>query len=67
MKANLKSTRTTGFGLLGLIPIVSSVISQLTDGNALTNPDWNTVIPAVAACFGLIMAKDGDKSSEDVA
>lgn len=61
-----KSWKTTGSGIAAIIAAVASAAQLLLDNNNLTNPDWSATIAAVTAGFGLIFARDNDKSSEDV-
>jgi len=60
------SWKTTGSGIAAIIAAVASAAQLLLDGNTMTNPDWAGTIAAVTAGFGLIFARDNDKSSEDV-
>ena len=41
-------------------------IQALLDGVDATTCDWNIVVIGATALFGGIVARDGDKSSEDV-
>jgi hypothetical protein len=61
-----RSWKTTGAGLAAIMTVVGAALTQLTDGNPATNPDWSIVLPAVASGFGLMFARDNDKSSEEV-
>lgn len=48
---------------------VSQTVTAIFDGDPSTNPDWvalKTSAALVAAGFGLIFARDNNKSSEDV-
>lgn len=70
------SWKTTTMGVAVLIGSVGTLLSSvalalvaLLDGDASTTPDWSAIPAAassVAVGFGLIFAKDGDKSTEDV-
>lgn len=66
MIANIKSWKTSTLGAGALIPTVAGVLKDLTDGDVLTNPDWNIALPLI--CTGLIglFSKDGDKSSKEL-
>lgn len=59
-----KSWRTSFFGVGGLLTVLTSALNALLDGNPATSPDWASVIPAVAACLGLLFARDNKVSSE---
>lgn len=61
-----KSWKTTGAGISAIVAALAGAATLMLDGNALTNPDWSAVIAACVAGFGLIAARDNDKSSEDV-
>lgn len=53
--------------IIGLIMVVLSAVKLLTDGDPLTNPDWNELIPTFTlglGGLGLIGARDGDVTSE---
>lgn len=56
----LTSWRTTLFGSTGLLYILSPMI----DNDAATVIDWNTAIPAILVCLGLMAARDNKVSSE---
>lgn len=58
------SWRTTLFGTGGLVIVLSSAVSAIFDGNPLTNPDYGALAGAVAACLGLLFARDDKVSSE---
>jgi len=60
------SWKTTAAGVSAIVAAIAGACSLMFDGNSLTNPDWTSVIAAVTAGIGLIMARDNDKSSEDV-
>ena len=61
-----KSWKTTASGVTAILAAVASAATLLLDNNNLTNPDWSATIAAVTAGFGLIFARDNDKSTEDV-
>lgn len=62
----MKSWKTTVAGIGGILAAVGGALALLFDGKPDTNPDWTAVIAAVTAGVGLILARDNDKSSEDV-
>ncbi len=59
------SWRTTVFGAGGLVTVIAATANALFDGNPNTNPDWAMVAAAVAACIGLVFARDNKVSSEE--
>lgn len=58
MKQNLK---TTVLGIATILTAVSSAVVALIDGDPATTFDVASVIAAITAGLGLIMAKDADK------
>jgi anti-sigma-K factor RskA len=60
------SWKTTAAGVSAIVAAVAGALGLMFDANPNTNPDWTAVIAAVTAGIGLIMARDNDKSSEDV-
>lgn len=60
------SWKTTAAGVSAIVAAVAGALGLMFDSNPNTNPDWTAVIAAVTAGIGLIMARDNDKSSEDV-
>lgn len=62
----MKSWKTTGAGVAAIIVAVGAALTALTDGDATTNIDLASLLAAVIAGVGLIMARDNDKSSEEV-
>ena len=58
-KPNIK---TTILGIATLVTAVSSALVALFDGDPLTNFDIGSVVAAITAGLGLILAKDADKS-----
>lgn len=63
---NMKSWKTTSAGVAGLITLIASTLTQLTDGNPATNPDWNIVVPMAFTSLIGIFARDNGVSSEQV-
>lgn len=61
-----KSWKTTAAGVSAVIAALAGAATLLFDGKPETNPDWTALIAAVTAGVGLVMARDNDKSSEDV-
>lgn len=58
-KPNIK---TTILGIATIVTAVSSALVALFDGDPLTNFDIGSVVAAITAGLGLILAKDADKS-----
>lgn len=58
-KSNIK---TTILGIATIVTAVSSALVALFDGDPLTNFDIGSVVAAITAGLGLILAKDADKS-----
>lgn len=54
----MNSPKTTTLGILGITTLLANVALQLLDGNALTNPDWGIVMPAVLAALTGLFARD---------
>jgi len=65
---NLKNMnwKTTTAGIAAILVAVGVALTALTDGNPETNIDYAVLVSSVLAGVGLIMARDGDKSSEQV-
>lgn len=62
----VKSWKTTAAGLLVSISTITAAVAAMLDSDPGTVPDWDLVAVAVVGAVGLIMARDNDKSSEDV-
>lgn len=60
----MKNWKTSLFGTGGVVAILADVLTRLTDGNALTNPDWNVVLPALLTALGLIFARDAGQPAQ---
>ena len=54
----MKNWKTSTFGAGGVVAILTDVLTKLTDGNPLSNPDWNVALPALLTALGLIFARD---------
>lgn len=59
-----KSWKTTGLGIAGLVSLISITAKQLLDGDATTNPDWNSTLPILFSSLIGLFARDKDVSSE---
>jgi len=62
----MRSWKTTATGLLAIVIAVATALKALWDNDPSTTPDWNAVAVAIMAGIGLLLARDNDKSSEDV-
>lgn len=62
----MRSWKTTAAGIAAAIAAAASAVSKLLDADPMTNPDWAVVGAALMAAFGLFVARDNDKRSEDV-
>ena len=63
----MKSWKTTLCGVLGAVAAAITLVAQpLLDADPATVPQWGPFSVAVTAAFGLLFARDNDKSSEDV-
>jgi uncharacterized membrane protein YhiD involved in acid resistance len=60
MKTNMK---TTVLGIATILTAVSSAAIALLDGDPATTFDIGSVIAAITAGIGLIMAKDAEKKA----
>jgi len=60
MKTNMK---TTVLGIATILTAISSAAIALLDGDPATSFDIGSVIAAVTAGIGLIMAKDAEKKA----
>lgn len=61
-----KSWKTTTTGITAIVATVAGALNLMFDANPNTNPDWTAVVAAITAGIGLLLARDNDKSSEDV-
>lgn len=59
----MNNAKTTVLGICTIVTAVGSAIVALLDGNPSTTFDVATVVAAVTAGLGLIMAKDADKKA----
>ncbi len=67
LKNTTTSWKTSVFGLTQWLATMSVQIGYIFDEAALgTEPDWNLVVVSTMAFLGLLTARDGDRSSEDV-
>lgn len=62
----MKSWKTTLAGIGTIMAAVGAALAAQFDTDPTTTPEWGVVIAAVTAGFGLFMARDNDKRSEQV-
>lgn len=62
----MKSWKTTVAGIAGVIAAIASAIQAQFDGDPATVPDWGLVGALLATGIGLLLARDNDKTSEQV-
>ena len=61
------SWKTTTCGILGFIVAVITFLAQpYLDTDPATVPNWTAFLAAAAAALGLVMARDNNKTSEQV-
>jgi hypothetical protein len=60
----MASWKTTVTGICTIAIAIGAAVKAMVDGDASTNPDWPTVISAITAGIGLIMARDNGVTSE---
>lgn len=66
MNLKSKNWKTTGAGIAAILVAAGAALTALTDNDPTTNIDLASLLAAVLAGVGLLFARDGDKSSEDV-
>lgn len=62
----MKSWKTTLAGIAAIVAAVATAVSAQFDNDPATLPDWTMVIAMITAGVGLVLARDNDKSSEQV-
>ena len=62
----MKNTKTTLAGIGAILVAIGGALKALFDGDPSTNIDLASTIAAVTAGFGLIMAKDADKTAAPI-
>lgn len=62
----MKSWKTTAAGIAAILTAVGSALTAFVDNDPTTTLDVGATIAAIMAGIGLIMARDNNKSSEDV-
>lgn len=63
--ATAKSWKTTAVAFILAVNATLSAVGALLDSDAATNPDWNLVVALYVAAFGMLFARDADKTSKD--
>jgi len=66
MNLKNKNWKTTGAGVAAILVAVSAALTALSDNDPATNIDFALLVSSVIAGVGLICARDGDKTSEQV-
>ena len=61
-----KSWKTTVAGIAAIVAAIALAVAHQFDADPATMADWSTVITALTAGIGLMLARDNDKSSEQV-
>jgi hypothetical protein len=61
-----KSWKTTVAGIAAIVAAIALAVTHQFDADPTTVADWSTVITALTAGIGLVLARDNDKSSEQV-
>lgn len=62
----MKSWKTTLAGIAAIVAALATAVSAQFDNNPATVPDWTMVIGMITAGVGLVLARDNDKTSEQV-
>ncbi|MFH1022131.1 MAG: hypothetical protein V1809_01940 [Planctomycetota bacterium] len=63
----MKSWKTTACGILAAVAAgITLVVIPLLDNNPATTANWGAFGASLAAAVGLVLARDDDKTSEDV-
>jgi hypothetical protein len=62
----MKSTKTTVAGMIAIVIAILVAVSAMIDDNPATVADWGAVGTSISVGVGLLLARDNDKSSEDV-
>lgn len=62
----MKSWKTTLAGIAAIVAAVGTAVSAQFDNDPATVPDWTMVIGMITAGVGLMLARDNDKTSEQV-
>ena len=60
------SWKTTVAGVAAIISTIGLALKAIFDGDPSTVVNWNVFVTSLVSGIGLIMARDNNKSSEDV-
>jgi len=66
MNNAMKSSKTTVAGVLAAALVIGQQILNGIDGIDETTMSWNVIAAQIAILYGFIMARDNDKSSDQV-
>lgn len=66
LQSGLKSKHTTAAAVLAAAAAVLSCLAAVLDGNAETTPNWVETGALISVAYGLLAARDSNKSSEEV-
>lgn len=47
-----------------IVSLIGIAVKQLVDGDPVTNPDWNTLVPSLILSVGVLFSRQNDVSSE---
>lgn len=61
----MKSWRTTALGVITILSAVLGACKASIDGDPTTNVDFQILVAAITAGWGLIVARDNQVSSEN--
>ena len=62
----MNSVKTTALGIFTILAAIGGAGKAILDGDPSTTFDLATTLAAITAGFGLIVARDNNKSSEQV-
>ena len=62
----MTSWKTTLAGIAAIVAALATAVSAQFDNDPATVPDWTMVIGMITAGVGLILARDNNKTSEQV-
>jgi hypothetical protein len=60
----MKSWKTTVAGIAAIVAAIALAVAHQLDADPTTVADWSTVITALMAGVGLVLARDNDTTSE---
>ncbi len=61
-----KSWKTTVAGVAGIVAAIASAVAAQFDSDPATTPNWELVVGLIAAGLGLLLARDDNRTSEEV-